>query len=75
MLKYFIIILSFYYALCQSLGQFQYFVIPHISWEKVEKKKKYKHKDDIQEKLGKLGKLKKDRRNDAKSRNIRSKRA
>lgn len=34
-----------------------------------------KKKDDIQEKLNKLGKLKKDRRNDAKSRNIRSKRA
>ena len=34
-----------------------------------------KKKDDIQEKLGKLGKLKKDRRNDAKSRRIRNKRA
>lgn len=32
-----------------------------------------KKKDNIQEKLNKLGKLKKDRRNDAKSRRIRNK--
>lgn len=34
-----------------------------------------KKRDDIQGKLNKLGKLKKDRRNDAKARNIRNKRA
>ncbi|XGU46915.1 hypothetical protein ACEXAJ_11370 [Fusobacterium necrophorum subsp. funduliforme] len=54
MLKYFIVIFSCYYALCQALEQFQYFVIPHITWEKVEKKKKYKHKDDIRKNYIKL---------------------
>lgn len=52
------------------------YIGPHEKYKVIHKNSQIcKKKDNIQEKLNKLGKLKKHRRNDAKSRRIGNKRA